>query len=32
VTLRIAYDVGKQTTVTGGPSLDPKPKRIAVVI
>jgi len=32
VTLRIAYDGGKQKTVTGGPSLDPKPKGTAQII
>ena len=32
VTLRIAYDGGKQKEVTGGPSLDPKPKGTAQII
>jgi hypothetical protein len=32
VTLRIAYDGGKQKMVTGGPSLDPKPKGTAQII
>lgn len=32
VTLRIAYDSGKQKEVTGEPSLDPKPKGTALII
>jgi phosphatidylserine/phosphatidylglycerophosphate/cardiolipin synthase-like enzyme len=32
VTLRIAYDGGKQKEVTGGPSVDPKPKGTAQII
>jgi phosphatidylserine/phosphatidylglycerophosphate/cardiolipin synthase-like enzyme len=32
VTLRIAYDGGKQKEVKGGPSLDPKPKGTAQII